>query len=136
MIRILNILFSVCLLFSACTQGNDSPSILDNTDLGSASWIGVQEELPVVDSLLYDEHPSPIFRKEFDAHAEIRSVTLYITSAGYYRAALNGKRIGKNYLDPAWTNFEKRVYYSEYDLTNEVQQGTNCLGVTLGEWIL
>ncbi|MCP4724655.1 MAG: family 78 glycoside hydrolase catalytic domain, partial [bacterium] len=54
------------------------------------------------------------------------------TAAGYYRASLNGERTGKNYLEPAWTNFAKRIYYSEYDLTADIKQGGNCLGVTLG----
>lgn len=104
----------------------------DTHDLVDAQWIAVQEDLPKVDSLLYDEHPAPIFRKEFSIKRDIRSAKLYITSAGYYRASLNGERIGKNYLDPAWTNFAKRVYYLEYDLTKDLKQGANCLGVTLG----
>lgn len=123
----------VYLAFTACNfNTNNDPPIIDNTDLVNATWIGVQKDLPIIDSLLYDEDPTPIFRKEFIAKNDIRSATLYITSAGYYRASLNGKRIGRNYLDPAWTNFGKRVYYSEYDLTTEVKQGSNCLGVTLG----
>jgi alpha-L-rhamnosidase len=123
----------IYLLLTACKGNKEIDlSTLGNADLGNASWISTQEELPGIDSLLYEEHPSPIFRKEFTAEKDIRSATLYITSAGYYRATLNGDRIGKNYLDPAWTNFEKRVYYSEYDLTSEVQEGINCIGVTLG----
>ena len=123
----------VYLVFTACNfNTNNDPPIIDNTDLVNATWIGVQKDLPIIDSLLYDEDPTPIFRKEFIAKNDIRSATLYITSAGYYRASLNGKRIGRNYFDPAWTNFGKRVYYSEYDLTTEVKQGSNCLGVTLG----
>ena len=123
----------VYLVFTACNfNTNNDPPIIDNTDLVNATWIGVRKDLPIIDSLLYDEDPTPIFRKEFIAKNDIRSATLYITSAGYYRASLNGKRIGRNYFDPAWTNFGKRVYYSEYDLTTEVKQGSNCLGVTLG----
>ena len=123
----------VCLLFSAfsCNTKNDR-AIIDTCDLVNATWIGVQQDLAIVDSLLYDEDPAPIFRKEFNATNEISSATLYISAAGYYRASLNGKRVGKNYLDPAWTDFGKKVYYSEYDLTAEIKQGSNCLGVTLG----
>jgi alpha-L-rhamnosidase len=41
-------------------------------------------------------------------------------------------KIGKSYLDPAWTDYSKRVYYSEYNITNDIVIGKNCLGVTLG----
>jgi alpha-L-rhamnosidase len=130
---VLSIPVVVYLVFSACNfNKNNDLDTIDNTDLINATWIGVQEDLPTIDSLLYDEDPTPIFRKEFNTKTDIQSATLYITSAGYYCALLNGKRIGKNYLDPAWTNFSKRIYYSEYDLTTEITQGSNCLGVTLG----
>ena len=130
------ILFIQTVVFLGCaacksSTNNNSP-INDNSQLATATWISTQNELPSIDSLLYDDDPAPIFRKEFTVKNEIRSATLFISSAGYYRTTLNEKRIGKNYLDPAWTNFEKRIYYSEYDLTTEVKEGSHCLGVTLG----
>ena len=70
--------------------------------------------------------------KEFPAGEGLKSAILYITAAGYYSASINGEKIGINYVDPAWTNYSKRVYYSEYDITGNVNKGVNCLGVTLG----
>lgn len=122
----------ICLLFTSCDHVSKLNPANNNTDLAHAKWIGVEEELPLIDSLLYDEHPSPIFRKEFEVQNDLCSATLYITSAGYYLASLNGNRIGENYLDPAWTNFEKRIYYTEYEISKYIQPGSNCLGVTLG----
>ena len=55
-----------------------------------------------------------------------------ITAAGYFKAFINGSGIEKNVLDPAWTDFSKRIYYSEYDVTSMIQEGDNCLGVSLG----
>lgn len=100
-------------------------------DMG-AKWIQVVEELPESDSLFYLPRPAPLFRKEFKVADNIDSVTLFITSAGYYKASINGVSIGKNILDPAWTDYTKRIYYSEYDLTSQISEGNNCLGVTLG----
>jgi alpha-L-rhamnosidase len=57
---------------------------------------------------------------------------LFITAAGYYKASINGVRIGKNVLDPAWTDYGKRIYFTEYDITSQMEEGDNCLGVTLG----
>jgi len=100
--------------------------------LDGASWIGDGVELPVVDSLYYEDDPSPIFRREFDIEEKIESATLYITAAGYYVATLNGNRIGNLQLDPAWTDYSKRIYYSEYDVTSAILDGGNCMGVSLG----
>lgn len=130
------ILFIQTLVFLGCTackpNTDNGNYINDNSHLATAVWISTHEEEPANDSLLYDDDPAPIFRKEFTVKNDIRSATLFISSAGYYRATFNEKRIGKNYLDPAWTNYEKRVYYSEYDLTEEVTEGSHCIGVTLG----
>jgi alpha-L-rhamnosidase len=126
------LIISVVVIGCSIGKNNIVLPVVDNSNLAHASWISMQEELPNIDSLLYNNNPSPIFRKEFSLKDGVRSATLFITAAGYYRASINEKRIGKNYLDPAWTNFEKRVYYSEYDLTEDVKKGSNCIGVTLG----
>jgi len=98
----------------------------------NAFWIEDGLALPGSDSLFYLDHPSPLFRKEFNASNAIESAKLSITAAGYYHASINGERVGKNTLDPAWTDFSKRIYYTEYDVTSLIQNGNNCLGVSLG----
>ena len=101
-------------------------------NLQGASWIAAKEKSILADSLLYGDHPAPLFRKEFFAKGEIHKATLTITAAGYYLAAINGKSIDKMVLDPAWTNFSKRIYYSTYDVTALVKSGVNTLGIRLG----
>lgn len=95
-------------------------------------WIMDGRALPSSDSLFYLNNPAPLFRKEFTADNSVKHAKLYITAAGYYKASINGKPVGKNVLDPAWTDFSKRIYYTEYDVTSLVQDGDNCLGVSLG----
>ncbi len=82
--------------------------------------------------MFYLDAPAPLFRKIFKVDKAIRSATLSITAAGYFKASINGQRIEKNVLDPAWTDFSKRIYYSEYDVTSLLQKGGNCVGVSLG----
>lgn len=102
-------------------------------DLKDALWITDEKKIPEQDSLFYLDNPAPIFRKEFStSKSDIKKATLYITAAGYYEATINGERIGKNMLDPAWTDYSKRVYVSEYDITSQISKDKNCLGVTLG----
>lgn len=99
----------------------------------SGKWISNCSSLPADDEAMYANHPAPLFRKDFTVDKKkLKKATLYITAAGYYGASLNGERIGDVYLDPAWTDFSKRIYYSEFDLTNALKEGGNCLGVMLG----
>lgn len=108
-------------------SGQSSPN-----DLSDAQWIRDARVQPESDSLMYGDDPAPMFRKGFSVPERPKSAILYITAAGYYSATINGEKIGKNFLDPAWTSFAKRVYYSEYDITSDIQTGQNCLGVSLG----
>lgn len=85
------------------------------------------------DEDLYKEDPAPLFRKEFQLSKPIRQARLYISGLGYYEAFLNGQRVGDHLLDPAWTMYSKRVFYSTYDVTDQVQVGGNCIGVTVGK---
>lgn len=85
--------------------GSDKNKADGKAELGNASWITDNRVYPNTDSLLYGDFPSPLFRREFPVSKKLKSATLYITAAGYYNATINGKKIGKNYLDPAWTNY-------------------------------
>jgi len=102
------------------------------TEKKEAEWITDERRLPESDSLFYSDQPAPLFRKEFKSGKNIRSAILYITAAGYYKIYVNGQTIKDNILDPAWTDFSKRIYYSEYDVTSLLTDGNNCLGVSPG----
>jgi alpha-L-rhamnosidase len=122
----------IVLVFCSCNRSDNKVQIPLSDDLVKAAWISDTGLQPVNDSLFYDDDPAPLFRKEFTAEKDIKSAMLYITAAGYYTASINGKKVGNNYLDPAWTNYSKRIYYSEYDITTSVHAGINCIGVTTG----
>lgn len=124
-------LFLSCIFLYACQHQQDQMTL--NLSLGSkAQWLQDDRPLPANDSLFYLDHPAPLFRKTFSADGEIKEAHLLITAAGYYKASLNGSAVENNVLDPAWTDFSKRIYYSDYDVTSLLQAGENCLGVALG----
>ncbi|SFB38549.1 alpha-L-rhamnosidase [Algoriphagus aquimarinus] len=128
----LKLLFSLCALaFFACTSTPEQVPLSLAEDK-RAMWIEDGIALPESDSLFYLEHPAPLFRKEFNTDRAIKSASLSITAAGYFKASINGEGIKENVLDPAWTDFSKRIYYSEYDVTSMIEDGANCLGVSLG----
>ncbi len=117
-------------LFFCNNAGGQITSSLGVDD--RALWIEDGIALPESDSIFYLEHPAPLFRKEFKTDKAVKSASLMITAAGYFKASINGNAIKENVLDPAWTDFSKRIYYSEYDVTSMLQDGDNCIGVSLG----
>jgi len=105
--------------------------LLKEKDWG-AKWINDGKPGPRNLSEFYKDDPAPLFRREFRSAKKIKKARLYITGLGYYVAFLNGKKVGDHVLDPGWTNYNKRVLYSTYDVTNQINNGGNCIGVTLG----
>jgi alpha-L-rhamnosidase len=97
-----------------------------------AKWIDDGKSNPVKDEDFYRFDPAPLFRREFSLAKPVAQAQLYISGLGYYEATLNGGRVGDHMLDPGWTDYSKRAYYSTYDVTEQLQEGRNCLGVTLG----
>jgi alpha-L-rhamnosidase len=76
--------------------------------------------------------PAPYFRKVFQSSKPIRSARAYIAAAGLYELYLNGKKVGDHRLDPMYTRFDRRNLYVSYDVTSNLQQGKNAVGVLLG----
>ena len=97
-----------------------------------ARWVNDGKPSPARDEAFYEDDPAPLFRREFELPAPVARARLYVTGLGYYEAFLNGTRVGDRVLDPGWTMYDKRVYYSTYDVTRQLSRGRNCLGVTVG----
>lgn len=73
----------------------------------------------------------PMFRREFPVRKKIAAATLYLTAQGLYEAEINGRRVGDACLTPGWTAYKTRLQYQVYDVTGQVKQGANAIGVTL-----
>ena len=97
-----------------------------------ALWLNDGKPQPTKTEDFYKEDPAPLFRKKFDLPKKVTRARLYISGLGYFQASLNGSVIGDSVLDPGWTAYAKRVLYSTRDVTDQLRQGENCLGVTLG----
>ena len=72
-------------------------------------------------------------RKSFRLEAKPLRAWIYVTALGYYELHLNGRKVGDNVLDPAWTTYPKRVLYSTYDVTDELHTGENAIGAMIGD---
>lgn len=78
----------------------------------------------------------PIFKKCFSLCKNVIKAELKISSRGIYFAEINGKKICENVLNPGWTQYEKRVQFQTYDVTNLLSEN-NEINVTLSDgWYL
>ena len=77
--------------------------------------------------------PSPYMRKSFSVDQRVAKARLYVTALGLYEVYLNGKRVGDHVFAPGWTDYNKRVMYQTYDVTNMLRIGENALGAVLGD---
>ncbi len=127
------ILLSLVFVYLLQCQKEDSPRVPNVfAQNQKALWIQDHSRLPETDSLFYCERPAPLFRKTFVLKESPKKAYLYITAAGYYRVFLNASPLPNNVLDPAWTDFSKRIYYQSYDVLSMLHPGNNTWGVTLG----
>ena len=80
---------------------------------------------------------SPMLRKKFTVKSAVKSAFLYASALGYYEIELNGSKVGDHVLAPEWTDFNKRIQYQSYDVTQNLKIGDNMLSSLLGEgWYL
>ncbi len=111
----------------------------------AASWIALRTDTFPDDTKTY---PAPHFRKEFQTTKTIKQATVYVCGLGFYELSLNGEKVGDEVFTPAVTNFDKRslhktlyffddqssqrVLYNTYQVTDQLKQGANAIGVILG----
>lgn len=70
-------------------------------------------------------------KKTHTLEKDVRSARVYISGLGYYVLTINGTRAGDHALDPATSEYSKRVYYSTYDVTGLLKK-ENVIVVALG----
>ena len=122
--------------------------LMSMQDWNGAKWIAME---PDVDSLkciegntgkwkdggpVFDKPVAPYklpqLRREFTATKPVKRVMAYICGLGQFEMFLNGEKVGDHFLDPAWTKFDKEAQYVAFDITGELRDGKNAVGVMLG----
>jgi len=87
-----------------------------NTD-----WIGTDDNRKII-----------ILRRDFNIEKQIANAYAYICGLGCYEFLINGRKVGRNVIDPGWTDYRKTCLYTTYDVTKYIAKGKNALGVMLG----
>ena len=107
-------------------------ALLNPADWGGAQWVDDGKENPTKDEDFYNEDPAPLLREEFSLSKPVARARLHMAGLGLGYPSLNGERLVDHVFDPQWTNFEKRILYRTLDVTSQLKEGANCLGIELG----
>ncbi len=86
----------------------------------------------ISDGRAIDFKPAPYFRKTFNAEKKVKTARAYIAVGGLYELYINGEKIGNHRLDPVYTRFDRRTVYVAHDVTAQLVEGKNAIGVILG----
>lgn len=79
-----------------------------------------------------EESMAVLMRKELVLEEKPVRAIACMSGLGMSELYLNGRKVDDHKLDPADTDYRKRVMYLTHDLTGGFQKGKNALGVILG----
>lgn len=79
-----------------------------------------------------DRQIHPVVYQQFEIPSRIVAARAYICGLGLYNFSLNGKRVGDEYFTPYCNAYDQWIQYQTYDITNELQIGSNLISVMMG----
>jgi len=115
-------------------EGWSSPEF-DDTGWKSAMKIATFPSQPwgnLVANQLYLP-PAAYLRLSFVCGKKVKRALVHATALGIYELHINGRRVGEDYLTPGWTDYNKRVYYNTYDVTDVLRRGENAIAAILAD---
>ena len=70
---------------------------------------------------------TPYFKKTLSFSKKIKKATLHISALGIFVAKINGVRVGDDYMAPGWTNYNKRLQFFSYNVTDMLSDETSIV---------
>lgn len=122
------------LVFVVKPLPGENPSLVARLDCGPRRIVSDGTWGRVIDGFSvrgWRETEAPMFAKAFEVKGRVRRATLHVTGVGFYEARMDGEKIGDKVLDPAPTDYTKRVLYSTYELDG-LTPGRHELSLLLG----
>lgn len=123
-------------------DGDDSKSIFDKELRNPQAGLTIENKEYVVDGsekgVFIVKNPSrnamPMLRTQFQMkNNTIKKARLYATARGVYEIEINGHRVGNEYFNPGYTQYNRTHMYQTYDVTDLIKDTENAVGVRLGE---
>ncbi len=72
------------------------------------------------------------FRNTYTLEKPVARARAYICGLGWYEFRINGRKVGDRVLEPAQSEFSKRVLYSTFDVADYLSSGANVVGAIVG----
>lgn len=102
-------------------------------DTFDARWISGEPLVYEPEQTYYDEcHRNHVVRASFELAHMPEHAVLAIAVMGYARVLINGARVDGSELLGWWTNYTKRVYSYETEVTGALVKGLNTIEIELG----
>jgi alpha-L-rhamnosidase len=91
----------------------------------TALWIGAGSNS--------QQQPSAVvLRREFHVRANFKKAVVFVCGLGQFELHVNGRKVGKDVLEPGWTNYRKTDLYLAYDVRGLLRDGANAITAMLG----
>jgi alpha-L-rhamnosidase len=111
----------------------------EKPDYPDAAWTNAKElgdygMAPWAAAGMIAEHrlPARLLRKEFTVGKKAARASVYYSGLGVSELYLNGAKVGDHVLSPGLTDYDKRVFYETFDVTEQLVPGRNAIGLMLG----
>lgn len=99
--------------------------------MSERAYFEIAEDLDTKFITSHESVAVPKFSKKFTSKA-VKCARLYITGLGLYRAFINGKKVGQDYLTPFFNDYDDYVRYQTYDITDSIER-ENMIEVIVGD---
>ncbi len=87
--------------------------------------------VPAAQAAAAAEDALPRLRTSFTLDALPSRAWMHATALGACEVTVNGVRIGDERLAPGWTDYARRVPYQSHEVSAQLRQGQNVIGVQL-----
>lgn len=71
-------------------------------------------------------------RKVINLKEKPKFAEALVCGLGQFQFYINGQKVSDHVLDPAWTDYDKVIYYLRFDITEYLQEGANVLAAEVG----
>jgi hypothetical protein len=119
-------LFLLLLIHQSITFTGSAWAEDSSTELpfANAKWIAPPQ-------VISENQPLPLFRKEFQLPGEVETAKLAVIGLGDYDLWINGERLAETGINQPWSEYDKTIYYREFDVIKLLAEGSNCVGIML-----
>ena len=117
-------------------------------DFAGAQWIALEQDSTILFPHVHllkaksaqgqslKRYKVPVLERRFQLkQQQVRRAWADVCGLGQYELFVNGEKVGRNFLDPGWTMFNKRLLYNTFDLTAQLSTAASrdiSLRVMLG----